>query len=272
MDRRLTPGNARVALSVLRGTIAADRYVEGTPASVALPVVDLRDQAGGRRDRQLLWGDAVTVIDRADGWAFVQAVKDGYCGHLPETALGPPIVATHRVAALATHLYAEPRVQAPDRACLGLGSLVQVIGQDGKFSITAQGYIPTAHLRPLDAPCADPVAVAEQFLGVPYLWGGNSLMGIDCSGLVQAAFLACGQPCPADSDLQRSLGTLLPDGARMQRGDLVFWKGHVALVVDDNRLIHANGHTMSVAYEGTDACIARILAAEGLPVLMRRRP
>ncbi len=272
MDRRLTPANGRVALQSMRGIVDAPLYVAGEAADVVAQVVDLLDGPSGNRDRQLLWGEAVMVIERHDGWAFVQAAKDGYCGYVADAALGAASKPTHRVAAPASHLYSGPRVQAAEVAALSFGSLVTVTEIEGKFAKTPQGFIPEMHLRPLDAPFADAVTVAELFLGTPYLWGGNSRAGIDCSGLVQAALVACGKPCPADSDQQRSVGTDLPEDAPLQRGDLVFWKGHVAMAVDADQLIHANGHTMSVAYEGVAACIARVMAQEGLPVLMRRRP
>lgn len=272
MDRRLTPANDRAALASLKDVVDAPRYVEGEAAAVIAPLVDLRDMPSGNRDRQLLWGDAVTVIDRHKGWAFVQAAKDGYCGYVDDATLGGANRATHRVAAPASHVYSGPRVQAAESAALSFGSLVTVIGSEGKFAKTPHGFIPAMHLRPLDEPFADAVGVAELFLGTPYLWGGNSRSGIDCSGLVQAALIACGKACPADSDQQRSVGRELPQDAPLQRGDLVFWKGHVAMAVDSHRLIHANGHTMSVAYEDVAACIARVMAQEGLPVLMRRRP
>lgn len=272
MDRRQTPATDRVALDTLRGSIDAPRFVAGEAASVTVPVTDLRNAPSGNRDRQLLWGEAVTVVERGESWAFVQAAKDGYCGYVDQNALGAAQLPTHRVAAVASHLYAEPRVQAPDIAALSFGSLVTVTGTEGNFAKTPQGFIPMVHLRALDMPFPDAVAVAEMFLRTPYLWGGNSRAGIDCSGLVQTSLLACGTPCPADSDQQRVVGAELPDDSPLQRGDLLFWKGHVAMAVGPTRLIHANGHTMSVAYEDTAACIARILQSEGLGVLMRRRP
>jgi cell wall-associated NlpC family hydrolase len=131
--------------------------------------------------------------------------------------------------------------------------------------------VPKPHLRPISHPFRDPVTVAQLFFGTPYLWGGNSAFGIDCSGLVQAALLACGIACPGDSDLQAALGNTVPDDAPMLRGDLIFWKGHVAMVVDDQTLIHANAHHMAVAYEPIDAAIARIKAQGGGTVTGRRR-
>jgi len=269
-DPRDTPANARAALASLRGRVVAPRYVEGEAARILLPLADLLSAPAGARERQLLWGESVTVIDRYEGWAFVQAGRDGYCGYLPEPALGPPRAATHSVAVPATHLLEGPKVQRRDLALLSFGARVTVTGETGRFAETPEGFLPLGHLRPLDQPFADPVAVAELFLGTPYLWGGNSRSGIDCSGLVQAALLACAIPCPGDSDQQQALGQALAPDAPLQRGDLLFWRGHVALAVDAGRLIHANGHAMAVAHEGTEATLARI-AAEGLPLLMRRR-
>ncbi|MEY4982442.1 MAG: hypothetical protein RIR62_708 [Pseudomonadota bacterium] len=272
MDRRLTPFSGRVALESLRGRLDAPAFVAGEAAGVALPVADLLAAPDGARDRQVLMGDAVTVIERRAAHAFVQAAKDGYCGWLAEAALGPPPAPTHWVAAPATHLYSAPRVQAPERASLPLTARVTVTGESGAFSETPQGFIPRAHLRPLGDWHADPATVAEGLLGTPYLWGGNSRAGMDCSGLVQLAFHACGKDCPADSDLQQAVGAPLPEDAPLRRNDLIFWKGHVALALDGARLIHANGHSMSVAVEGIAECIPRIAAQGGGPVTARRRP
>lgn len=272
MDRRLAPANDRVALETLRGKVAAPRYVAGEAATVATPLTDLCRAPGGPRERQLLLGDGVTVIDRHDGWAFVQSGKDGYCGYLAKAALGPASTASHRVAFPATHLYPEPRVQAHETASLSFGARVTVTAMTDRFAETPHGFIPLVHLAPADTLMTDSVAVAEMFLGTPYLWGGNSRAGIDCSGLVQAALLACGIACPGDSDLQaESVGTALEPDVPLVRGDLVFWKGHVAMVADQDRLIHAYGHIMSTGYEGIAEAISRI-AASGTPVLCRRRP
>jgi cell wall-associated NlpC family hydrolase len=272
MDRRLTPANDRAALEILRGKVAAPRYVSGEAASVVTPLTDLCRAPGEARDRQLLLGDGVTVIDRNDGWAFVQSGKDEYCGYVADAALGPATTPTHRVAFPATHLYPEARVQAHERASLSFGARVTVAATTDRFAETPDGFIPLVHLAPADTLMSDPVAVAEMFLGTPYLWGGNSRAGIDCSGLVQAALLACGIACPGDSDLQAgAVGTALEPDAPLERGDLVFWKGHVAMVADPDRLIHAYGHIMSTGHEGIADAISRI-SASGTPVLCRRRP
>ncbi len=271
MDRRSTPHSGRVAHVSLRGQTDAP-LTEGEAASVIAAVADLLVRPNGPRDRQVIFGDAVTVIDRDQGFAFLQAAKDGFCGWVAESALGPPTQPTHRIATPATHLYTGPKAQAKERHPLYLGSRVSVIGTTGKWAETPDGFVPLSHLAPVGTPAADPVAVAEMFLHAPYLWGGNTVAGIDCSGLAQAAMLAAGHACPGDSDQQQILGSDVPEGAPLRRGDLIFWKGHVALLTAPDRIIHANGATMSVAYEGLDAAIARIQSQGEGPPVARRRP
>jgi len=261
-DRRLTPATDRVAHVSLKGRVAASAWTEGRPARLEVPLAWLHAAPGGARDRQLLMGAALLEIDRQDGWVFVQT-GCGYCGWLEAAALAPPLAPTHWLAVPASHLYPAPKVQAPAGAALSLGAQLTVVGQAGAFAELASGaFVPRAHLRALDDRPADPVSVAESLLGTPYLWAGNSHAGIDCSGLVQVAFHACGRACPADSDLQwQAFGPALAPGTPLRRGDLVFWRGHVALICDATRILHANGHTMSVAHEGREAALARIAAA-----------
>ena len=270
-DPRLTPANGRVAAERLRGLVAADRFVAGEPARIAVPVADLDGSPGGRRDRQLLWGEGVTVYERREGVAFVESHRDGYVGYVAEVSLSEPRTPTHRVAVPATHLYRDDDMKSPALRHLSFGALVTVEAEGRKFWETPEGYIPKPHLRPLDRPFSDPAAVAQLFFGAPYLWGGNSVLGIDCSGLVQAALLACGHAFPGDSDLQRSLGAAIPEDESPRRGDLLFWKGHVAMAVDAETMIHANAHHMAVAYEGIAPGLARIRAQGDGGLLARRR-
>ncbi|MEW9919973.1 NlpC/P60 family protein [Marimonas sp. MJW-29] len=254
-DPRLTPDPARV--------------VRRDPAQIAVPLTDLCRTPEGPRDRQFLYGDAVTVFSEADGWSYIQAEKDGYCGHIRSGDLGPLAAPTHRVSAPATHAYARPDIKSPDRLGLSHGSRITVSETLGTFARTSLGYIPSVHLTPVTELAADPAAIAALYLGTPYLWGGNSRWGIDCSGLVQAALLTCGIPCPGDSDLQASLGQNATGPYR--RNDLLFWKGHVALVTDADTLIHANAHTMSTCYEPIVDAIDRIQASGDGPISAHRR-
>ncbi len=269
----MTPATARVAHDSLRGMLDAPRFTEGTLRHLARPLTDLLKHPGGPRDRQLLLGDAFTVIDRDKGHSFGFAAKDGYCGWLPDAALADSPAPTHWIATPGTHLYPEPRVQAPEIAALSLGARVHVTQLAEKWAETPVGFVPAPHLRALGDWACDPVSVAETLLGTPYLWGGNSRAGLDCSGLVQLGYHACGLPCPGDSDLQQSLGQPVPDSdPGHRRGDLMFWRGHVALVTDPATILHANGQTMSVAHEPIAAAIIRIAAQGGGPVIHHRRP
>lgn len=271
-DRRLTPSNGRVAALHLRGQVEADSFVAGEDASIGQVVVDLCKDPAGSRDRQLLLGVGVTVYERKDGWAFVQSKRDGYVGYVREAGLSPSVTPTFRVATPATHAYATESFKAPELLHLPFGAEVTVVDERHKFFETPFGFVPKKHLRPLDHPFADPATVAQLFFGVPYLWGGNSSRGIDCSGLIQAAYHACGHVCPGDSDLQcESLGRLLDADATISRGDLIFWKGHVAMMVDHETMIHANAHHMAVVYEGLEQATLRIKAQGDGDIIARRR-
>ncbi len=270
MDRRLYPATPHLAHVSLEGQTNLP-LTAGETLALSTPLADLLRAPGGARERQMTLGEEFCVIDRDQGHAFGFARKDGYCGWLAEDDLGAVGAVTHWVATPGTHLYDGPKAQYPTRAALPMAARLQVIGQTASWAETPLGFVPACHLLPIGQHHADPVSVAEGFLHTPYLWGGNSRAGIDCSGLAQGAHLACGIAFPGDSDLQEAVGHDVPKGQDLQRGDLVFWRGHIALVVDHARLIHANGHTMSVAYEGTLDCIERIAAQEGGPVTHRRR-
>lgn len=269
MDRRLTPANERVAARHLAGLVAADRFVDPTPARVILPVADLCAAPGGTRQRQVLMGAAVEVFEVHAGFAFVQA-SDGYVGYLSAQAVGDAPAPTHRVVTLATHAYSDEDFKSPDVAHLSFGAQVHVAAERAKFWETTVGFVPKKHLRPLHQPFADPATVAQLHFQVPYLWGGNSTLGLDCSGLIAAALTACGRTCPGDSDLQGAeLGQPVADG--YQRGDLVFWQGHVGMMVDEAVMIHANAHHMAVAYEPIADATLRIKAQGDGPVLAHKR-
>ncbi len=272
-DSRRTACNDRVIAAHLPHPGKDLRVVTGHAARIALPVVDLLRRPEGPRDRQLLSGEAVTHYETHQGWAFVQAARDNYTGYLPADTLAPAQKASHWISAAASHAYSAADFKSPETQALSFGSHVVVSGHEGRFAATDLGFIPLVHLSPIGKVMTDPVTVAESFLGTPYLWGGNSRFGIDCSGLVQATCLACGIPCPGDSDQQEAeLGNALPAGTPYQRGDLLFWKGHVALVRDPTTLLHANVHAMAVAFEPLDAALTRIKDQGDGVVTAHRRP
>jgi cell wall-associated NlpC family hydrolase len=228
-------------------------------------------------DTEALKGERVTVFETTEeGWARAQLDADGYVGYLPTGALCPLGPApTHKVAALRTLVFPGPSIKLPPIESLPLGARLAVARIEGPFAITASGgYLPARHLAALDAMESDFVTVAERFLGTPYLWGGKTNAGLDCSGLVQVALTACGIASPRDSDMQeKALGrslALAPEFPR-RRGDLMFWKGHVAIVRDEATLIHANAFHMAVTIEPIAEAVARIRAA-GSEVTSVRRP
>lgn len=268
-DPRITPATDRIALDTLRGVLARPAYAPGNPMRLAVPLADLCRKPGGARDRQVNYGADLVLIDEQDGWAFVQAFADGYCGWLPADALSqqePSI--THRVNAPATHVYPQPDMKTRETATLSLGARLAVIAQQNGFARLAQGgWVPMQHLSA--TPAEDPASVAEKLLGTPYLWGGNSRAGIDCSGLAQAALTACGIACPGDSDMQQKI---FPEVDEIRRNDLLFWPGHVAIALDETRMIHATAFTMSVVIEPIADAIARIDAAGQGPCFGPHRP
>jgi cell wall-associated NlpC family hydrolase len=266
-DPRVTPARADLAAKELEGRVAAARYVEGRVCEVIAPQAPLRGEPVPDASllTEALQGERVMIYDTdAEGWAWGQLAADGYVGWLPANALATPGAApTHKVVALRTLVFPAPSIKQPPIEALPLGARLAIAHVRDRMAVTfAGGYVPLTHLAPIDMYEADFVAVAERFLGVPYLWGGKTALGLDCSGLVQIALSACGVVCPRDSDMQeRALGA--PVAARadcggLRRGDLVFWKGHVAIVRDEENLLHANAFHMAVAIEPIAEAIGRI--------------
>ena len=281
-DRRLTPFNGRVAHVSLRGHVAAERFAEGVSQKVCIPVADVLAAPGGGRDRQLLHGDGFCALDRQGALVFGFAETDGYVGWMAADALmgAQDIPATHRVAASFSYGKSTPGLKPMGQITqLSLGTGLMVLDETDGWArvVWSRGtkaqdlFVPVQHLAPIDLAEQDAVAVAERLVGTPYLWGGDSSFGIDCSGLVQIALQACGKACPRDSDMQEALGTGLPFGTPPQRGDLMFWKGHVAWVSDPETFLHANAHAMAVAYEPIKGAVARIEKQGDGPVIRHAR-
>jgi len=265
LDPRIHPFRPEIAASYLKGQVEAQRFVEGTRYQVIEPAAALRRTPSheARLDSEALFGEHVTVYDIEESWAWGQLETDGYVGWLSANALAAPGPApTHKVCVPRTLCFPAADIMRPPLAALPMGARLSVARQDERFAITASGWhVPEVHLAPIKARAGDFVAIAEMFLNVPYLWGGKTSLGLDCSGLVQVALQAAGIACPRDSDMQDlSLGKPVAL-TEMRRGDLVFWKGHVAIARDAESLIHANAHHMMVAIEETEAAIARIKAA-----------
>jgi cell wall-associated NlpC family hydrolase len=267
LDPRVTPARPDLAAKELEGKVAAPLYVEGQVYEVIEAQAPLRSEP--RPDAPLateaLKGERVTIYDtNAEGWAWGQLAADGYVGWLPANALAPPgAPPTHKVAALRTFAFPGSSIKLPPIEALSLGARLAIARVADRMAVTASGaYVPDAHLASIESYEPDFVAVAERFVGVPYLWGGKTALGLDCSGLVQIALTARGISCPRDSDMQEAaLGTPRNRAAgiaELRRGDLIFWKGHVAMARDQVSLIHADAFHMAVAVEPVASAIERI--------------
>jgi len=276
LDPRVTPARPDLAASHLAGKVQAARFVDGELREIVDPQAPLRRSPApdAPLDTEALKGERVMIYENnEEGWSWGQLTADGYVGWLPTAALRPPgPKPTHRVAVARTLVFPGPSIRLPPLEGLSLGCTLAIERTEDPFAVmAANGYVPARHLKPIDEKETDLVAVAEAFVGVPYLWGGKTSLGLDCSALVQLALGACGIPCPRDSDMQeRTLGAALGPRADLKRGDFVFWKGHVAIARDAMSLIHANAFHMAVTIEPAASTIARIHAA-GDPVRIVRR-
>ena len=274
-DKRVTPARLDLAAAHLEGKVTAKRFVEGRVAQINRGVVGLRaaptDTAGLRT--QLLFGEHFTIYEDKHGWVWGQAEADGYVGYARAECFAAPASPSHRVISLSTPLLATPDVKKGASDMLPMNSRVTVAEDGGRFVLLTNGsHVFAGHLAAFDARAPDWVAVAEQFVGVPYLWGGKTAAGVDCSGLVQTALEAGGIKALRDTDMMEdSLGIALPLDAALKRGDLIFWKGHVGLMLDRARIIHANGYFMQVSIEPLITVRERTLSTETLPIRTIKR-
>jgi cell wall-associated NlpC family hydrolase len=272
---RLIAVRADLASLELEGLVRAPRFVEPSPRCVIAPRAALR--AGPADDAeqvsQIIFGEAFDVLDAREGYVWGQAQRDGYVGWASISALSSEIIEpTHRVIALRTFAFAAPSIKAAAFGPISVNALARVTDEQGELSHTqGAGWIPTRHLAPIGHAFAAPAATAEALLGTPYLWGGRDSLGLDCSGLIQQALWAGGLACPRDSDQQQALG-LAVDATDLKRGDLVFWRGHVGMMLDATRLIHANAHHMAVVVEPLTQAVARTRERGGGDPTAYRRP
>jgi cell wall-associated NlpC family hydrolase len=282
LDPRLHAYRPDLADIRLQGSVEAGRFVQGEPMQVTAPVADMRREPrpDSGVDTQLLFGETVDVFEEREGWCWAQAHADGYAGYVAYTALSPRIAAaTHIVTAPRTFLYPGPDLKMPVEAALSIGSRLESVGgaetRGTHYLLLANGGAVIArHAAEFAPPAGDPVSIAERFLETPYLWGGRSGHGIDCSGLIQLAYGMCGIQLQRDTPMQqRSAGReIFPGqgGEQLRRGDLVFWKGHVAMMRDTSAIVHASGHAMAVVIEAYTEAVARIGYLYGAPLCFRR--
>lgn len=275
-DPRLTPIRSDLAAAHLRGVVEAPRYADGRTMQVIEASAPLRRSPApdAPLETEALFGEAVMVYDEAQGWAWAQLDRDLYVGYLPLAALGASTEPTHRVSALRTHAYPGPSIKLPPRMALSLSARLTIVRQEGDFAVSAGGlWLWRRHLADVGSLESDFVAVAELFIEAPYLWGGRTSEGVDCSGLAQTGLTLAGIAAPRDSDMLVGLGEPIAiDGPiPLARGDLVFWKGHIGIMRDAQALLHANGFHMKVVSEPLEEARGRIAATGGGEVTMVRR-
>ena len=278
LDPRIHAYRPDLADERLEHQVKAERYIPGDEAHVHRDSVPLflKPSFECELQTEALFGETIRIFEIRDGWAWGQILTDGYVGYFPLEALSPGVLEpTHRVSNLRTFIYEEANLKSPPIALISMMSLVAVIGREGDFvELADKGYIYHSHVVPVEEKTQDFVSVATQFVGTPYLWGGRTSLGLDCSALIQIALLATGQFSRRDSDLQAgSLGELLEttDISQLKRGDLVFWKGHIGVMVDGETLLHSNAHHMEVALEPIKPAIERIIANGGGEITAVRR-
>ncbi len=280
LDKRRHPWRDDLAAQSLRGRVKAPRYVKGEPRQITCALAGLRKAPGpgAMLLTQGLMGESFSIYDQQGEWAWGQLETDGYVGYMHTRHLrADPAAPSHFVHAARSHIYPQADIKSTPLACLSMMAKIHVVGQQGIFAqLQGGGYMIASHLRPVDKPEDDFVEVAARFLNTPYLWGGRSASGIDCSALVQVALAACGVAAPRDSDMQEAeLFTSLPGGMADNvpaRGDLVFWPGHVGIMWSQTELLHANGHHMMTVIEPLKTAILRIEPDNGPPRRLKRGP
>jgi hypothetical protein len=263
-----------IADVALAGRLFAPHYAEPQHRGCVLISAMLRAAPDHQAEAvsQLLLGEGFAVLDIAGGWAWGYCLHDHYVGYIPADALGEVSASSHIISTSLALLFAAPDIKSPVVARWPMGARFAGIEQNG-FVVCEAGHVHHRHVSRIDVLETDPVAVAEKFVDAPYLWGGRGDGGVDCSGLIQIALGRVGIAVPRDADLQQQaeLGAEIAPDAPLRRGDLIFFPNHVGFMVDGERLIHANAHSMTVAIEPLADLVARLKPNHDRPIRARRR-
>ena len=273
-DPRITLARAELAPAACEGVVRANAYARLRRARVSAFTTPLRSAPNPAAEQvsQLLYGEAFDVLREEGAFAWGQARRDGYVGWAETTALGGELhEASHWVRAPRAAVLQRPAIRAPTVGVLGMNAMVRVAGESDAFcEVAGLGWVAKTHLAEVGSGFGVPSRIALTFRGAPYVWGGRDSAGLDCSGLIQHSLHAAGLACPRDADQQAALGREVPADALLS-GDLVAWRGHIGMMLDAGRLIHANAHHMAVAIEPLAVAVARIAAAgSGPPIAYRR--
>ena len=268
----MTPANETVACSTLKGKIKHANFVEAKNYQVNVPFVDLLGSPDGKRNRQLIYGSKVKYFSAAKGWAFIQNTYDNYVGYVPESTIASETQKTHIVTAPLAHVFMEPNIKSKNIEILPLAARVSGEVIENGFLETELGWISVSQLKRKTELSKDPVEVSKLLQNAPYLWGGNTTLGIDCSGLIQISLLLCGIDCPGDSDQQmNTLGQNIDIGSPRKKGDIIFWKGHLAWALNERQILHANAYHMATVIEEANEAIERIKKQDNNSVIAHKR-
>jgi len=273
MDKRLTPARPDLAALHLKGKVEAERFVEGEKLMSLRghTAMRARPESHCSQETELICGELFTVYEHKNGWTWGQIASDGYVGYVHGVSLCAYAEPTHRVAVRSAPVLIKPDVKSAAVNFLPMNAVVRLEKQQGDFFQTNTGFVSYRHLAPLSEHAVDFVSVAEGFLHVPYVWGGKTVAGLDCSGLIQTSLQASGIGSPRDTDMMENALGLDVDRSEIQRGDLVFWKGHVGVMLDKERLLHANAFHMEVFAEPLSQAVTRIEAGGRGPITSIRR-
>jgi cell wall-associated NlpC family hydrolase len=277
-DRRINAYRPDLADAGLRGQVEAQRFVEGRPRQVTAPNAPIRKAPDplAEQEAEALYGERVRVFEDKNGWSWLQSERDGYVGYVESGRLGTRLWnPTHRVAVPRTPLFSGPGLKTAVTDFLHMESALEISAQENGYARTEEGWVYAGHLAPEGEQDLDYVSTALLFLGAPYVWGGRSSLGLDCSGLAQLALQRAGIACPRDSDMQAAsplLGERLPPGETPRRGDLIYWKGHVAIALDAATVVNATAHGLAVVVEPLAELDARARSEHPQGILVIRRP
>ncbi|HAF42444.1 MAG TPA: glycoside hydrolase [Sphingobium sp.] len=273
LDRRVHAARGDLADLALAGTLFSAHYARAVPLTCVAPGTPILSAASPTSEAvsELLRGEVFHALDVMTDWAWGFCGHDGYVGYVRRDALDVEEKRTHRIIAGAAPLFAAADIKSPIADYWPRGSRFSGEAQ-GDFIACAEGFIHARHAVAIDERPQDWVAVAEAYLGQPYVWGGRGHRGIDCSGLVQVALGAAGMAVPRDTDLQcEGIGAPIGSDAALQRGDIIFFPGHVGIMTDGRTLLHANAHWMAVVREPLADVVARLVDTHVQPIIARRR-